>query len=72
MEEVRVREEVRLRRKEKCKMRNQELRTKELEGRENKSHKRRKLEKTGEYKTVYQVTNEERRVKTPCKNSAEE
>ena len=70
-EELRVREEIRSRRKERCKMRNQELHSKELDVRENKHHKMRKIEETGEYQTVYQVQNEEKRRRTTCRTTEE-
>ena len=70
-EEQRVREEIRERRKERCKMRNKEIHTSELEVRENKAHKRRNIMENGEYKTVYQLQTEERRVRTRCKTIAE-
>ena len=60
-EELRVREEIRVRMKEKCKRRKQELHTDEMQERENKLHKKRKVGETGEYKTVYQVRQEEKR-----------
>ena len=70
-EEQRVREEIRTRRKERCKLRNQELHPREQDERENKSHKRRKLEETGEYKTVYQVQNDEKRVRKNSRTHAD-
>ena len=53
-EETRVREEIRVRRKEKCKKRNEEIHPIDLEERENRIHKRRKIEESGQYKVVYQ------------------
>ena len=56
-----VKEEIRVRRKEKCKRRSEELHNKEIEERENKQHKRRKTGITGEYETVYTNKREEMR-----------
>ena len=69
-EEMRVREEIRVRRKEKCKKRNKEIHNEEQEERENKLHKRRKIEETGQYKTVYQKKHLEEK-RAPQENNQE-
>ena len=51
-EEMRIRMEISRRRKEKCKERSKEMHPENQGERENPGHKRRKLEETGEYKTV--------------------
>ena len=51
-EEMRIRMEISRRRKEKCKERSKEMHPENQGERKNPGHKRRKLEKTGEYKTV--------------------
>ena len=51
-EEMRIRLEISRRRKEKCKDRSKEMHPEDQGERENPMHKRRKLEETGEYKTV--------------------
>ena len=55
--------EISIRRKEKCKERSKEMHPEDQGERENPGHKRRKLEETGEYKTVLtkkQAVREER------------
>ena len=62
-EEMRIRMEISRRWKEKCKERSKEMHPENQGERENPGHKRRKLEETGEYKTVLskkQAVREER------------
>ena len=62
-EERIIKLEINRRRKEKCKERNEELHPEEQNERENPIHKKRKLEETGEYRTVLRMKLPERREK---------